>query len=521
MAATGQARFPQGLRNHQIPTVKLLISVQTDLPVRLLGHIILAGTVHVTWQSKRDSQPHTEYMACLLFKSYLILASVQKPDHYKVRFAITLAVARMEEPSHGKGLYSPGAPHTWKIVFEAEHRIYEVLCSACNDEEENVWRTHIQDRISAESKDYQEYSSTNVDFCACISNDIRPVGDVFGRPGTLARHQSLHLGAQSHLESDGRYILINNMLSASDPNGVESSNKRSYNALNFHGMVPTVNLKRSDRNRAEARLADVWTRDLIPFGATRTKTKENNSTMIMRRISMLNLLSSHPKKYATDGNLMEYSESLEGHDNEESHWSGAIRRSSTKSSRKSKSSNKSVPSNPTKRSSSLSSRFSFKSSGKKENITEKLPISIEAAAAATTTNPKKRSLRPILDVNKWRSSSTPFCHQSTLVEGRVSSIPLFNGRWSATDTRHMYKIDDVRRPNSVEDVLNIRGALGDRVRERPTLTRRHTAITPAHIHKRWKKSQQLKRSSKKADLAALNLSVKTGKHSTPSAVHAA
>jgi hypothetical protein len=42
-------------------------------------------------------------MACLLFKSYLILASVAKADHYKVKFAVTLAVARIEEPSHGKG----------------------------------------------------------------------------------------------------------------------------------------------------------------------------------------------------------------------------------------------------------------------------------------------------------------------------------------------------------------------------------------------------------------------------------
>jgi len=42
-------------------------------------------------------------MACLLFKSYLILASVSKHDHYKVKFAVTLAIARIEEPGHGKG----------------------------------------------------------------------------------------------------------------------------------------------------------------------------------------------------------------------------------------------------------------------------------------------------------------------------------------------------------------------------------------------------------------------------------
>lgn len=365
-----------------------------SLPVRLLGHVILCGTLHVTWQSNRDSQPHTEYMACILFKSYLILASVSKPDHYKVKFAVTLAVSRTEEPSHGKGLYSPGAPHTWKLVFEADHRIYEVLCSACSEDEEAVWRNHIQDRILAESKDYQEYSSTSMDFCACVSSDIKPVGDCYGRPGTLARHQSLLRGANSSsLESDGQYVVINNFLFVGDPHG-GSNTKRSYSALNLNGLVPTVNLKRSERNRAEAKLADVWTKDLLPFNATRSKPRrEPSSTAIIRRLSVLSLLSGNSKKpfpASADADSppdTPWEEDYDFGESTTSHHASAAKplKSDTY---------KSAPPSPTKRSSSLSSRFSFNSSVKKEATSEK----------SSPPSTKRRSIMPLLD-SKWRSNN--------------------------------------------------------------------------------------------------------------------
>ncbi|KAI5815090.1 Dbl homology domain-containing protein [Pyronema omphalodes] len=357
------------------------------LPVRLLGHVLLCGTLHVTWQSNKGTQPHTEYMACILFKSYLILASVSKSDHYKVKFAITLAVASVEESNHGKGLYSPGAPHTWKIVFEANQQIYEVLCSACSDEEEQIWRRNIHDRILEESKDYEEYSSTSMEFCSCIASDIKPVGGVYGRPGTLARHQSLLRGANSSsLESDGQYVVINNFLFENDP---RSPSGGSYSALNLNGLVPTVNLKRSDRNRIESKLADVWTKESVPFNATRPKpSKENNSATIMRRLSMMSILSGKSKKSSDSSD----SEPLDATWEEDYDYGEyGIHRSSTMFS-KGKTSFRSAPPSPTKRSSSLSSRFSFNSSIKKEAGSDR----------STPPSSKRRSIMPLLD-NKWKT----------------------------------------------------------------------------------------------------------------------
>ncbi|KAF8243783.1 hypothetical protein K440DRAFT_636790 [Wilcoxina mikolae CBS 423.85] len=472
---------------------------EKSLPVRLLGHVILCGTLHVTWQSNRDSQPHTEYMACILFKSYLILASVSKSDHYKVKFAVTLAVASMEEPSHGKGLYSPGAPHTWKIVFEANHRIYEVLCSACSDDEEFVWRNHIHDRILAESKDYQEYSSTSTDFCSCISSDIKPVGDVFGRPGTLARHQSLLRGTVfSSLESDGQYVVINNFLFVNDPGSPNV--KRSYSALNLNGLVPTVNLKRSERNRAESRLADVWTKDLIPFNATRLKPqREPSGTMIMRRLSMLSLLSVGPKK------SMQSSDT----DTPDTPWEedydfgeSTIRRASTMSFARTKSGTyKSAPPSPTKRSSSLSSRFSFNS--KKESVSEK----------SSPPSSKRRSIMPLLD-SKWRSNLT----DNDIAEATTAELHAAHCDGWGKEDGYSSIVKTTTPPNSIqEEELSIHAALEDDYIMRraggegtvpqladshklvsngnntPHMVRRHTIVVPPRPRPRpWKSVKRTK-----------------------------
>jgi len=44
-------------------------------------------------------------MACLLYKSYLLLARIPKSgDAYDVKFAISLGTARMEEANQGQGI---------------------------------------------------------------------------------------------------------------------------------------------------------------------------------------------------------------------------------------------------------------------------------------------------------------------------------------------------------------------------------------------------------------------------------
>lgn len=72
------------------------------LTLRLLGHIILCGALHVVWQSKGGV--HGEYMAFILFRSCLILAVPQANTHFfNVVACIEMKTLRLEQADNGKG----------------------------------------------------------------------------------------------------------------------------------------------------------------------------------------------------------------------------------------------------------------------------------------------------------------------------------------------------------------------------------------------------------------------------------
>lgn len=75
---------------------------EQTLDTRRLGHVILCGALHVITQSLSGDVPH-EYMACMLYKSYLIIATTSVAANYEVKFAIRLALAHIEEADTGKG----------------------------------------------------------------------------------------------------------------------------------------------------------------------------------------------------------------------------------------------------------------------------------------------------------------------------------------------------------------------------------------------------------------------------------
>ncbi|KAI5843939.1 hypothetical protein DFP73DRAFT_478694 [Morchella snyderi] len=270
---------------------------KSGFSIRLLGHIVLCGVLHVVWQ--RQTGVTGEYLACLLYKSYLLLATVSKADNrYSVKFAITLATARIEEVNQGRGLTCHSALFSWKIIFEAGHRIYEILVSACSAKEEEVWRTQILDRATAESRDYQEYSSTNFDLFGSMNSDVKPIGTVFGRPGTLVRHQSLHRSG-SDPKSDVANVIIKNTHALSEVICSQSnapSINRSLSVLSIN-RVPIFSPKRSDRNSIEAKLADVWTKDMLSFGSMGPGTRKRADTSnLMKRLSVVSLVSTVARK---------------------------------------------------------------------------------------------------------------------------------------------------------------------------------------------------------------------------------
>lgn len=270
------------------------------------------------------------------------------------------------------GLTCHSALFSWKIIFEAGHRIYEVLVSACSAKEEAVWRKQILDRASAESRDYHEYSSTNLDLFASMNSDVKPIGTIFGRPGTLARHQSLHRSG-SDPKSDVANVIIKNTHALSEvicSHPSAPSLNRSVSVLSMN-RVTIFSPKRSERTSIEAKLVDVWTKDILPFGLMNPGTRKRADTSnLIKRLSVVSLVSTVARKsmhsLQSYGSQSEVSStrSCESREN----YDIGIFGQKVMGSSKSRQPPTNTPSNsPIKRTASLSRTFPFSTSARKSS----------------------------------------------------------------------------------------------------------------------------------------------------------
>lgn len=71
--------------------------------MRALGHIHLCGVLHVSWQTKTSVDG--QYLVCLLYRDFLLLASAPKNEQtYVVQACISLAEINIEEVDNGRGM---------------------------------------------------------------------------------------------------------------------------------------------------------------------------------------------------------------------------------------------------------------------------------------------------------------------------------------------------------------------------------------------------------------------------------
>jgi hypothetical protein len=76
------------------------------------------------------------------------------------------------------GLQCHTAPFSWKLVFECDHQLYEMIMTACSQKEEMEWRTRLSDVsqfVSHEQSDLASYSWNYL--------HIKSLGTVFRKPG--------------------------------------------------------------------------------------------------------------------------------------------------------------------------------------------------------------------------------------------------------------------------------------------------------------------------------------------------
>ncbi|TKA70584.1 hypothetical protein B0A49_02805, partial [Cryomyces minteri] len=269
----------------------------------LLGHVLLCGALHVAYQAKDGVKGH--YMVCALYKSCLILATVGKASlsTYEVVAIVCLVTASVEEADNGKGQQCYTTPHTWKLIFEHENRMFELILTACSAKEEEQWRKHLNQRITKEVQDYSEGHCNTQSTLSSLKLELRSIGTAFGKPQGFVRRISFHRAATLGPKTLANQVIIKNTQAVKDLKDNLSTTHlpigRSQ-SVQTPSHVPTLAPRRADRVRLETALKDVWTRDILPFPGMGYRRPDNplraSANTVMRKLSMASIASNFSKR---------------------------------------------------------------------------------------------------------------------------------------------------------------------------------------------------------------------------------
>ncbi|KAL0939286.1 rho guanyl nucleotide exchange factor [Colletotrichum truncatum] len=275
--------------------------------IRSFGHVELCGVLHICWQTKDGTKG--QYMICLLYHNVLCLATASKVDQiYTIQACINLSGIRIEETDNGRGLQCHTAPFSWKLVFECDSQLYEILMTACTPREQEEWRN----RLSNPAKREEEQIDPNL--YSSMSLSIRSLGTVFRKPGTVARRISIHRATTVGPKSPLCQVILKNtsvLRDNSEATSGSSINRSQSLLMTTSPRIPIIAPPRGERARLEALMSDIWSREVLPFpsmtGRSRSEhlVRSSASTM-MRKLSVASIASSFAKRSNSVASMSKY-----------------------------------------------------------------------------------------------------------------------------------------------------------------------------------------------------------------------
>ncbi|KAI0846817.1 Dbl homology domain-containing protein [Daldinia vernicosa] len=286
--------------------------------IRSFGHIRLCGALHVCWQTKDGADG--AYMVTLLYKDCLCLATASRADQiYTIQACISLNDIKVEEVDNGRGLQCHTAPFSWKLVFECDHQLYEIIMTACSPKEEHEWRSRLTRQNSIES-----YEISEPIFYSSIFLDVKSLGTIFGKPGTVARRLSIHRATTVGPKSPLCQVILKNTSTMKDnSSSIPPQINRSQSLLTTNSRIPVLTPSRGERARLEALLADVWSRKVLPFPGITYRSKSehlvrSSASTVMRKLSVASITNSFTKRSTSATSVPKSSEE------ELPHYNGSV-----------------------------------------------------------------------------------------------------------------------------------------------------------------------------------------------------
>ena len=203
-------------------------------------------------------------------------------------------------------------------MFESDQQLYEIICCACTAREEEQWRISILDHAAQVAR-AGGLSSSKISLLSFENSvlclDIKPLGPVFGQPGTLMRRQSIQRASTTNHRRNACQVIIKNTFSLKETGDspvkrfTTLSRSRSLMSTNH---IPLLTPRRGDRQRMEQKMLDVWTKDRLPYpgmtGHRGGHLIRTSATSVMRKISLAStssLISPEKRRRVTQGSWIE------------------------------------------------------------------------------------------------------------------------------------------------------------------------------------------------------------------------
>lgn len=171
--------------------------------------------------------------------------------------------------------------------------------SACSEAEEAQWRKHLHDRILAETRDFAEGRVTAQEHFSLSSLEIKSIATVFGHPDNFARKSPVHRAATVGVGKNLRQVVIKNTQAQKAVEERRSSASLPVTRSRSHTTnkcLQTLAPRRMERIKLENAMAEVWTKDVLPYPAMAPSRPENSirasANSVMRKLSMASIASN-------------------------------------------------------------------------------------------------------------------------------------------------------------------------------------------------------------------------------------
>jgi hypothetical protein len=206
------------------------------------------------------------------------------------------------------GMQCHNARFTWKIVFEADQQLFEMLLSACTPGEERRWKEELT-RLQqlAQRNQFQEDHILRPEEVSLLFLGLKSLGNVLGQHGTLARRLSIQRAATVGPKTVLSQVIIKHTHAPGEDFESDAANltriSRSQSVFTTHRDT-TLAPKRQERIEMEKQLAKVWTRDLLEYPAMLKTSRgeqmlRSGATSVMRKFSKASIASSFTAKRST------------------------------------------------------------------------------------------------------------------------------------------------------------------------------------------------------------------------------